>query len=754
MDHDDGSYDSVSYSPAESVIIPPAPLRATSVVVHRPASSALSYASKRTGLVYDARMKYHCEPISGDDDLHPEDPRRIWFIYKELQKAGLTEHEEDSEADRQWKLLRICARLAEPSEVALAHSIDHYKWVQRIAEMTDAQRRNLVKDADSVYFHPTTPFCARLAAGGAIEATRAVMTGAVKNAIAVIRPPGHHAEHGRAAGFCFFNNVGVAAKVTRKDFPDTCRKILILDWDVHHGNGVQQIFESDPNVLYISLHVHKGGFFYPAGDYGDESHVGLGAGEGKNINIPWPRHHMHDGDYIHAFQQIVMPVAYEFNPDLVLISAGFDAADGDTLGACFVSPNGYALMTSMLLTLANGKVVACLEGGYNLNSIAVSALAVTKILMGEKPAPVAVPGPSVDAIQTVQKVIKIHSKYWKCLYPKSSSVDLESLGGERLHDILQVRQNRRYAEQHMMYPLHLPLGGSDSGVDPGSFSDQVTSTPGWRKAQPLLIIFHDPPDTIGDPHPLTGAFDPHNIVVTQPSEPYIEWAVHNKFSVIDVNVPRYLKTMEDDSSTGELSEEDRTNATRDVASAIWENFVSVSEAPDIFLIGVGGAYAGLISFLNLAGETVQQRVSHIFAFAGKHALLPVARPTDDALSLWYFNHSTVFAAREHCIFDGPRKIRKKYGRILRTDANSVIEQLLYQKEQVLARMREGVKGEEGTGGEMKTDENPPPSAGIRKLEISTPPEPRLTAGTGSSTRLGSPIKLPRMGMFGVTGSGH
>lgn len=202
---------------------------------------------------------------------------------------------------------------------------------------------------DSLYLHSLTFFCAKLSAGGAIEACRAVAGGRVKNAMAVIRPPGHHAEHNKPGGFCFFDNVAIAAKVCQRDFGDKCRKILILDWDVHHGNGVQMAFEDDPNVLYISLHVHTDGKFYPSGNYGDHLHVGYGAGEGKNINIPWKTNGMTDGDYMYAFQNIVMPVAYEFNQDLVIISAGFDAAEGDMLGGCHVSPAGFAHMTHMLM---------------------------------------------------------------------------------------------------------------------------------------------------------------------------------------------------------------------------------------------------------------------------------------------------------------------------------------------------------------------------------------------------------------------
>jgi histone deacetylase 6 len=312
------------------------------------------------------------------------------------------------------------------------------------------------KQLDSLYLHQLTFFCAKLSAGGAIEACRMVAAGHLKNAIAVIRPPGHHAEHDKPGGFCFFNNVCIAAKVCQKDFSETCRKVLILDWDVHHGNGIQEAFESDPNVLYISLHVYKNGTFYPTGPAGDHLHVGTGAGVGKNINIPWSLHGMHDGDYMHAFQQIVMPCAQEFNPDLVIISAGFDAADGDMLGGCKVSPGGFAHMTAMLMTLANGKVVACLEGGYNLRSIAKSALAVTKTLMGEPPERMTETAPSPSGVDTVRKVLSTHSQYWKCLFPKDKHAGrLQNMGGERLHDILRAKTAQDWGRKYNMDSLQI-----------------------------------------------------------------------------------------------------------------------------------------------------------------------------------------------------------------------------------------------------------------------------------------------------------
>lgn len=232
--------------------------------------------------------------------------------------------------------------------------------------------------------------------------------------VAIIRPPGHHAEADEACGFCIFNNVAVGAKYAME--MHGAKRILILDWDVHHGNGIQNIFYDDPRVLYISIHRFDGGTFFPGKLDADHTFVGSGSGKGFNINIPWNGSGMGDPEYSMAFFALVLPIAYQFNPDLVLVSSGFDAARGDPLGRCKVSPEFYGFMTHHLKALANGKVIVALEGGYNLNSISLSMTMVTKALLGD-PMPKLAPyaKPAASAIDSVRSTMKSLGPYWSCL---------------------------------------------------------------------------------------------------------------------------------------------------------------------------------------------------------------------------------------------------------------------------------------------------------------------------------------------------
>jgi histone deacetylase 6 len=202
------------------------------------------------------------------------------------------------------------------------------------------------------------------------------------SAFALVRPPGHHASCGAARGFCFFNNVAVAAKVAIRDNPHI-NKVAIFDWDVHYGDGTSEVFYSDPNVLYCSIHRYDNGTFYPVNTQGNFDKIGEGAGTGFNIQFPFnkePNEDVGDNEYIFAFETVFYPRIRQFDPDLIIISAGFDCAKGDPLGGVQVSPGGFAYMTQRLRTI-NPRVAVVLEGGYGLESNARSAMAVIRTLL-------------------------------------------------------------------------------------------------------------------------------------------------------------------------------------------------------------------------------------------------------------------------------------------------------------------------------------------------------------------------------------
>ncbi|KAL8693098.1 MAG: hypothetical protein Q9218_002022, partial [Villophora microphyllina] len=562
-----------------------------------------------TGLCYDVRMRYHCEldPPKQRLDFHPEDPRRIYHIYRELCQAGLYQDPNFSVPTVEKPLQRIQARNATPQEICLVHTAVHYNFVANTASLSDEELILLERTLDSIYFNKLTFTSALLSAGGAIETCKAVMSGQVKNAIAVIRPPGHHAECNRPMGFCLFDNVSIAAKVCQADYPELCRKILILDWDVHHGNGIQQAFEQDPNVLYISIHVHEDGTFYPQGPYGDHLHCGVGPGLGKNINIPWPTKGMGDADYLYAFQQVVMPVAYNFDPDLVIIAAGFDAAIGDQLGGCFVSPTCYAHMAHMLMPLAKGKLVVCLEGGYNLASISKSALAVTRTLIGEPPDRLDETRPTKSGAATVDMVRSYQRRFWACLgsmpdgSPQGGCINLEPIifalkvfleGSLRGKTGIRVEGNGLFQRSNRSHSLHIAdalrayqkqqLCEEFDMIELSvwrekiskSFKHQVLATENYADAVPLMVFFHDPyhHQTGGDPSTTRLA----DAELYDTLSWYREWAINEGFAIIDVNFPNHIADADgvnklDYDRDFELAKRDAERA--ELAVYLWENYI-------------------------------------------------------------------------------------------------------------------------------------------------------------------------------------
>ncbi|EGE07161.1 histone deacetylase hda1 [Trichophyton equinum CBS 127.97] len=639
---------------------------------HEGRSRALHRAQLPTGYCYDNRMRYHCE-VKPTLDVHPEDPRRVYYIYRELGRAGLIADGGEFQGPLvPQPLKRIEARDATEAEIMLVHTKEHYEFVKSTKDMSEDELLELEHTRDSIYFNSLTFTSALLSCGGAIETCKAVAEERVKNAIAVIRPPGHHAENNKTMGFCLFNNVSVAARACQHVLGDKCRKIMILDWDVHHGNGVQRMFYNDPNVLYISIHVYRDGSFYPGGDEGNWDYCGEGLGLGKNVNIPWPTQGMGDGDYLYAFQEVVMPIGYEFDPDLVIISAGFDAAAGDELGGCFVTPPCYSHMTRMLMNLANGKVAVCLEGGYNFRSISKSALAVTRTLMGEPPDRLTAPSASRPAVETVREVAMMHSRYWKCMYPKGPS---SNFAGNRVHDIIRQYQAKQLYEEHKLTSLYIYRDTISK-----SFENQVLASQNYDKVDTLLVIFHDPPELMGIPHPVTNVLEAHNTWLADNVKDYISWAVEHNVGVIDVNIPKHISEADQNSRSYERESPNRALFSEQLAEYLWENYIETNDTSRIFFMGVGDAFLGLANLL-INKERVHTMVSGVICFVAENPVRAVASTTITWLSKWYKEekNSLVFVSHRHMVWEGQenkQKQYKRYGRLVKSTAAHTLNEML------------------------------------------------------------------------------
>ncbi|KAK7265018.1 hypothetical protein RJT34_32634 [Clitoria ternatea] len=355
-----------------------------------------SVASNSTAIGFDERMLLHAE-VEMKSHPHPERPDRLRAIAASLARAGIFP----------GRCYSIPAREITPEELIMVHSLEHIESVEVTSESMSSYFTS------DTYANEHSACAARLAAGLCADLASAIVSGRAKNGFALVRPPGHHAGVREAMGFCLHNNAAVAALAAQAA---GARKVLILDWDVHHGNGTQEIFEQNKSVLYVSLHRHEGGKFYPG--TGAAVEVGSMGAEGYCVNIPWSRGGVGNNDYSFAFQHVVLPIASEFNPDFTIISAGFDAARGDPLGCCDVTPSGYAHMTDMLNALSGGKLLVILEGGYNLRSISSSATAVIKVLLGESPGcELENSIPSKAGLQTVMEVLKIQMNFWPSLGP-------------------------------------------------------------------------------------------------------------------------------------------------------------------------------------------------------------------------------------------------------------------------------------------------------------------------------------------------
>jgi acetoin utilization deacetylase AcuC-like enzyme len=339
----------------------------------------------RVGLVYDP---IYLEHDTGD---HVENSRRLVETMSHLTKTGVKD-----------KLTSLPPRPASMAELETIHAPKYVSYVKAKAAGGGGWL-----DPDTIISGKSYE-AALYAAGGAMVAVEQVMNGALDSAFALVRPPGHHAVRDRAMGFCLFNNVAIAARFALAKF--NLERVLIADFDVHHGNGTQEAFYGDPRVLYFSTHEYP---FYPGTGWRDE--IGSGQGEGTTVNFPmvggWG-----DDEYLRAFNEVLAPVARRFRPQLILVSAGFDAHWADQLAMMQVTVTGFAQMAMALKQLAaelcQGNLVLALEGGYNLQALASSVKAVFDVLLGNseiddplgKPSVARKPGGFEEHIAAIKKI--------------------------------------------------------------------------------------------------------------------------------------------------------------------------------------------------------------------------------------------------------------------------------------------------------------------------------------------------------------
>ena len=337
-----------------------------------------------TGVIFSEDFKKH---LTGEG--HPESPERMDAVARAIASLSLSS-----------RIRTLAPRPAEKEQILLVHWEHLYNEVQGTAN-----RDRTFLDSDTVAMRETA-MAAHLAVGAVLTAVESVMGGNVQNAFAFSRPPGHHAKPDKAMGFCIFNNIAIGAQYALQRYK--LQRVMVIDFDVHHGNGTQEIFYASPEVLFVSLHQSP---HYPG--TGSLGEVGKDEGEGYTLNVPL-RAGLGNGDYLRILRDIVIPVGMAFNPELVLVSAGFDAHRDDPLGGMELTQEGYAAMTGEILRLARstceGKAVFVLEGGYHLVALERAIASVLNVMSGDRP-------PEINEVyrwsrEVVSDLRRAHGKHW------------------------------------------------------------------------------------------------------------------------------------------------------------------------------------------------------------------------------------------------------------------------------------------------------------------------------------------------------
>ncbi|CAF1064310.1 unnamed protein product [Adineta ricciae] len=378
-----------------------------------------------TGIAYDDdTLKHEC--YCKRTDLHLENPRRLLVIYDRLKKSNLLD---DCEIIRGYcATIDMLTDCHDPGHVYL-FGCDQRQRIQQSAAILTERLNSIVPlpcggfgihdDTDTIWNDEYTARACRLAVGNTIELTKHVIDGKLKNGFALVRPPGHHATQ-KPLGFCYFNTVAITAKYLKKH--RNLERIAIVDWDIHHGNGTQDLTYDDSNILYISLHRYDNGTYFPGGGRIEE--CGCDDGLGKNVNIAFSGESqpvMTDVEYLAAFRSVVIPILKQFQPEMILVSCGFDACMGHPhpLGGYELTPTCFAYMTKELMNFSNGKVVLVLEGGYELNALAeCGKLCIEALLNRQIPAfskETLETKPNPYAVRSLKQVIEVQREFWPLL---------------------------------------------------------------------------------------------------------------------------------------------------------------------------------------------------------------------------------------------------------------------------------------------------------------------------------------------------
>lgn len=325
---------------------------------------------------------------------HPESPDRLVAIYEMLE-----------EPDVRGCVERLAPKPATREQLASNHSP---AYIERIE--STAGRDFISLDPDTSTSAGSWE-AALLAAGGVVHGIDEIMSGRARNGFALVRPPGHHAEHDRAMGFCLFNNVAIGAHHLRQ--AHGVERVLIVDWDIHHGNGTQNAFYGTPGVLYVSTHQYP---YYPGS--GGLAETGKEEGLGYTINIPLPGG-QGDSDFCAIFREIITPVAAAYRPEFILVSAGYDIYCHDPLGTMDVTPQGFGAMTKILRALArthcSGRLLLTLEGGYNIQGQRDSVRETLLALAGADAADGADDSGAGHQPAFLDQIKRAHARHWECL---------------------------------------------------------------------------------------------------------------------------------------------------------------------------------------------------------------------------------------------------------------------------------------------------------------------------------------------------